>query len=226
MSHSTDLIYRLSHDLQAPMRGITVSSGWIVEGLGNDLDEEMSGAVDALNHSVGRMQKLLDGLLDLSRAGRGKNVEPSNSGFSARAAIESSASGSSEALDLAIEGDVELGASSEGFERVVRELIDNAILHTEESPAVARVSIERDGPNARVVVTDEGPGVDVYMGDAVFDLFSSRFGAGSSDHVGVGLTIARAIAEANGGTVSLAKHDGPGARFVVAWPVSLAARVS
>lgn len=217
MNH--DLIYRLSHDLQAPLRGISLSSGWIFEGLGDDLDSEMEGAKNALQHSVSRLERLLGGLLDLSRADRGASVDDTDGPFEPAAAFERAAGDRSD-VELSVTGDAPLAGSREGFERVAQELLANAALHGESDVARVTVDVQVDGESARVVVADDGPGVDERMRDVAFELFVSRFGASSPEHVGVGLTIARATAVANGGSLDLRSDEGRGARFDLRWPVS------
>lgn len=100
-------------------------------------------------------------------------------------------------------------------------LLDNALRHT---PAGGRVEVtaRRRGHRAEIAVTDTGEGIEPGDVDRIFERFyrgdpaRRRTGAGS----GIGLTIARAIVEAHGGTLR-AGSEGPGhgSRFVVELPL-------
>ncbi len=90
-------------------------------------------------------------------------------------------------------------------------LLDNALRHT---PPGGRVSVRVDAAPGvvRVVVTDSGPGLGPEQVDLAFERFYSTAGNGS----GLGLPIARAVAEAHGGSLTAA--PGAGARFVLELP--------
>ena len=93
--------------------------------------------------------------------------------------------------------------------RVFDNLLDNALRHGGEHVEIA---VEATPDTIRVTVTDDGPGVPATIRDRVFERFS-REGAPSTGF-GLGLAIARALAEAQGGRLDLDDRAG-GARFVV-----------
>ncbi len=98
-------------------------------------------------------------------------------------------------------------------QRAVGNLLDNALRHGRQpgAPAIVHITVA-DG---RIIVADNGPGVDPALGDRVTDRYVSA--AGSS---GLGLSVVRWIAEAHGGT--LAVHNSPdgGAIFELALPTA------
>lgn len=98
--------------------------------------------------------------------------------------------------DIRVTGDQHLRS-------VLRNLLHNAASYTPKEGSV-EVQIDVDGGNARVVVTDEGPGVDPADVDVIFGPLESmregrRVGVRVDYGMGVGLTISRAIARAYGG---------------------------
>lgn len=108
--------------------------------------------------------------------------------------------------------------SREQLARAVRNLLENAGRY-----AVSRVSIEVSAEDgfAVVAVADDGPGIPAADRERVFERFT-RLDAGrarSGGGVGLGLALVRAIAEAHGGTASVAR-EGAGARLVVRLPAS------
>ena len=102
--------------------------------------------------------------------------------------------------------------------RALANLVENAIRYGAVGGEIA-LSLTRDGDGAaRVLVADRGPGVPPAQRDAVFDRFhrASATAGGS----GLGLPIARLVAEAHGGTLALLPADdaAPGARFELRLP--------
>jgi two-component system sensor histidine kinase KdpD len=115
--------------------------------------------------------------------------------------------------------------------RIVVNLLENARKYA-PGDAPVELFVARDGAMMRVTVADRGPGVPPEERDRIFDALyrpaSSRPDVGSA---GLGLAIARALAEAQGGTLTYQPRDGGGSIFSLALPaadlsdIGLAARV-
>jgi two-component system heavy metal sensor histidine kinase CusS len=105
--------------------------------------------------------------------------------------------------------------------RALRNLLDNAISHSPEGAEVSLV-IELNGTSLGIAVEDEGPGVSIEDEPLIFAPFfrgeteRAREGTGA----GLGLSLAREIARAHGGDVSLDRAYTKGARFVLTLPRS------
>ena len=101
--------------------------------------------------------------------------------------------------------------------RLVLNLMENALRHTDPGTAVEATVERRDG-TVVLAVEDDGPGIPDELREKVFE----RFFRGSSDRggsSGLGLSIVRAVADSHHGTVGLVPPlDGRGARFVVRLP--------
>jgi signal transduction histidine kinase len=97
-------------------------------------------------------------------------------------------------------------------------LVDNAIRHA-GGPVDIRVEVRRDGPAAVLRVDDTGQGIRPDDREHVFDRFW-RASDAPAGGLGLGLAIARWIAERHGGTVSASDRPGGGARFEVRLPAS------
>ena len=115
-------------------------------------------------------------------------------------------------------GSIVLGRD-ERIGQVIRNLIDNAISFTPQKGVVA-IRAERHGHIARIFVEDDGPGIPPENLESIFERF---YTARDSDHFGknsgLGLSIARQIAERVGGRVWAENLKDGGARFVVEFPV-------
>lgn len=114
-------------------------------------------------------------------------------------------------------------APSEGDEHLLRQmvmnLLDNAIRHTPPQGTIV-VSLSRSAGAYKVAVTDSGSGIAAEHVPRIFDRFSTMDGAGSEGGAGLGLPIARWIAESHGGSLQLESTGPQGSRFVATLPAT------
>jgi len=126
-----------------------------------------------------------------------------------------------DARNVTLRGDSAGETPFRGDEYLLRQmltnLLENAIRHTPRLGVVA-VSITRAANALTVAVTDTGPGIAAEHAERVFERFVRLDPQGSEAGGGLGLPIARWIAEAHGGTLCLASTGATGSRFVVTLP--------
>jgi signal transduction histidine kinase len=107
--------------------------------------------------------------------------------------------------------------------QMVLNLLDNAVKYTPAGGTV-RVGLDALGPEYRITVADTGIGIPPEAQDHVFDRFfrvdKSRHNNGDYGGVGLGLSIARWIAEVHRGRLELERSDTSGSRFAVHLPRS------
>lgn len=107
-------------------------------------------------------------------------------------------------------------ADRERLGLAVDALIENAIRHTKERGTIlVSVHAEQEGPFARLVVADDGTGIDPAELPHVFDRFRTGAGEGGT---GLGLALVAAIAHAHGGTASARSAPGAGSTFTLELP--------
>ena len=116
-------------------------------------------------------------------------------------------------VDVRVHADTVVEADPTRIRQALANLVANGLRHG------TRVAIEVDAEGGRgvVLVSDDGPGVE-----PGFDPFAR--GAGTEGSTGYGLWIARAVAQAHGGSLDLVRDDRPGARFRLALPSASAGR--
>ncbi|MBN8945342.1 MAG: HAMP domain-containing protein [Rhizobiales bacterium] len=104
------------------------------------------------------------------------------------------------------------------LKRALTNVIENAIKYGEQ----AEITVSVDGPNARVIVTDRGPGIDDKDKEAVFAPFHRLELSRNKETggVGLGLTVARSIVRAHGGDVLLADAASGGLSVTVTLPAA------
>jgi two-component system C4-dicarboxylate transport sensor histidine kinase DctB len=134
------------------------------------------------------------------------------------AAVAASAEARGVRLVVTRAADVIVPVDKRKLAQVIDNLLDNAI---EASPAGAAIdiAIAHDGWRARVAVRDRGPGIAPELRDRLFTPFYTT----KPDGIGLGLVLARELAEAHGGAVTHESVDG-GALFVLDVPLDPAAR--
>jgi two-component system, OmpR family, sensor histidine kinase QseC len=100
---------------------------------------------------------------------------------------------------------------------LLRNLIDNAIRYSPHH-SVVRVKVARTGDGAEVTVIDQGPGIPAESRALVWERFYRVLGTGETGS-GLGLSIAKRIADLHGATVTLSEGDaGRGLRVSVSFP--------
>lgn len=170
-----------------------------------------------------RMGVLVDDLLLLARLDQGRPLEraPVDLGALATEAVEAAlAVDPGLPLSLEVEGSVEVHGDRMRLRQIIDNLLANVRAHTPAGTA-ARVDVGSDQGMALLTVADEGPGIPAEDRSRIFERFyrgdPSR--ARDAGGAGLGLAIVVAIAEAHGGSASLAGDEGAGAAFVVRLPL-------
>ena len=202
-----------SHELRTPATSVYGVLKTLSER-GPALNEELREELLRVGVEQGeRLRSLLEELLDLSRLdARAINVEPRPVVLkSALADVVHGALASSDTVDLDIPDDLAAVVDPLVLERVVSNLVANAVRYG--APPIRIVAQQRDR-HLRVAVEDAGPGVPEDLEGRIFDRFAR--GGGESGH-GLGLAIARAYAQAHGGDLIYDARPS-GARFELLIP--------
>ncbi len=112
---------------------------------------------------------------------------------------------------LELDGVPEVRADAARLRRVLANLLANA---SEAGARRVRIRGAADGPAVRIVVEDDGPGVDPALRARLFEPFAT----GRAGGTGLGLAVSRRIVERHGGTLALASVTGTGAAFEITLP--------
>jgi signal transduction histidine kinase len=166
------------------------------------------------------MRRLVADLLLLARADAGRAVPHQPVDLAAvvtDAAAELEPMAGDHEISVSAQGGAEVEGARDELHRLVLNLLENALRHTDPGTAV-EASVERRNGEVVLAVEDDGPGIPDELADKVFDRFFRGAGdrSGSS---GLGLSIVRAVASSHRGSVTLEPPlDGRGARFVVRLP--------
>jgi heavy metal sensor kinase len=213
-----------SHELRTPL---TVMKGEIGVTLRKPrTDEEYRQALRTQLSAIDDMAGVVEELLTLAQAEASEgHVErsPVELGALARQAIEvfrAIAQGKAVRIDVSANGPVWVRGNHRLLERLVANLVDNAVKHT-PSNGVVTVVMDRRGDEARLTVRDTGPGIPPDELPHLFEQFFMRRSMGDGIHsAGLGLGLCRWIAESHHGHLDVASTPGQGAAFTVRLPVA------
>ena len=209
------LVAAASHDLRTPLASLRLLVESIDDGVATGQTRERY--LREIRTHVGVLSDLIDDLFELSRIEAGdiswtmRRVELRDLIGDTVAAMRAPAA--ERGVKIAAElppGDVAARANAEKVQRVLFNLIQNAIRHTPTDGSVT-VRARSGARGVEVEVADSGEGIAAGEGERVFEAFYRGDAARGEEGAGLGLAISRAIVEAHGGRIWL--EDGsPGTR--------------
>ena len=213
-----EFIATASHELRTPIFSL---AGFVELLQDEDLDDETRREfLDTMSDQVARLQKLSVDLLDLSRLDAGSlelEREPVDLAELARSVVQEFGPALSEhQTELTVElpdTGPEASCDRERVAQIMRILLDNALRHTPEGTYVS-VRADRSNGSAELTVADTGPGLP----DAARMKAFERFYTGDAARgAGLGLAIARELAERMQGRIVLSSQPG-GTAFTLELP--------
>ena len=212
--------YVTSHDLRAPLRGISNLAQWIEEDLGDLANEDIRQQLDLLRGRAQRMEALIEGILQFSRIGR---VKETTGPIEVGALLE-------EVVDLlsppttftiAIEpGMPTVVAERTRLQQVFSNLIGNALKHHDRPDGRIEVRVrDADEPGYyQFTVADDGPGIAPQYHERIFGIFQTLKPRDQVEGSGLGLALVKKIVEHHEGRIWLESVEGCGTTFHFTWP--------
>ncbi|NLE38164.1 MAG: hypothetical protein GX621_09095 [Pirellulaceae bacterium] len=214
----TEFAYVVSHDLKAPLRGVSQLAYWIAEDHAASLDDEGRHKINLLLGRVKRLYSLIDGILAYSRVGRVREKRESvDLNILVGEVIESLAP--PESVEIVVENTLPtVVVERTRFEQVFQNLIGNALGFMDKPRGRIGIGCDDRGDCWRFAVRDNGPGIDPKYLDRIFGLFQTLAPRDQHEGTGVGLTLVKRIVELYGGRVSVESEVGQGAIFFFTLP--------
>ena len=214
------LVAWASHDLRTPLASMQAMLEAVEDGL-----VEPERYVPALLQQVEALRLLVDDLFELARIDAGvlslelREAPLAGVVRSALDGLEAEAQTRHVALAARIDGDPTAVCAPDKVERVLLNLLTNAIRHTPSDGSVAVIVEPLDG-EVRVSVEDTGEGIPADSSRRVFEHFwrGDRARASETGGAGLGLAIAHALVEAQGGRIWAENRTGGGARVSFTLP--------
>jgi PAS domain S-box-containing protein len=210
--------YVASHDLKAPLRGIANLSLWVEEDLGGSLMGEGKAHMELLRGRVNRMEALIDGILQYSRAGRARvKPEPVDVGALVHDVIELISPPKRISINVQ-PGIPTIETERVPMQQVFINLIGNAIKHAGADEPRIDVGWAEKGTFLEFSVADNGRGIAPQYHERIFAIFQTLEARDRVEGTGIGLSVVKKIVEAHGGRVWIESDVGKGATFRFLWP--------
>ena len=218
-----EFIATLSHELRTPLNALM---GWIWQLRHTSLPEDArTRALDSLERNARMQAQLINDLLDVSRASKGKlqlemrlldlkNVVLAATDFVREAVQQKAVALHDDLTSVLVAGD------QSRLQQILTNLLTNAVQFTPRNGRIS-VTLKPDGDAAVLTVQDTGAGIDPALLPYVFDQFRQGEGVLSRKHggLGLGLAVVKQLTDLHDGTVTVTSPGvGGGATFTVTLP--------
>lgn len=218
-----EMIDNIAHDLRSPLARIrAIAETMITEG--GSMENCHAAAADTIDE-CDRLIKLINTTLDVAEAEADVSyvakeaVELSTMVEDACELFEPLAEKKRVSLSCRIEPDCRLQGNKQNLQRMLTNLLDNALKYTPANGEVT-VSLVPATDQFSVIVADTGIGIPESDQRRVFDRFYRCDRSRSEDGCGLGLSFARAVARAHRGEINLTSAPNQGSTFIVTLPNS------
>ena len=214
-----NFLMSVSHELRTPLTAIRGHVDALREGVVED--PELAGAsLDVIALETDRLARLVGDILDLAKLDAHRFTLLEEEVDMEALCDQAYSAFKEEARRRAIEYRREVSArpvivtDGDRVLQIISNLLQNAFRWTPDGGRIG-LSLEHTNGNVRVAVADTGPGINAEERELIFRPFVSGEGSGGT---GLGLTIARELAVALGGSIELETEPGEGSRFQLVLP--------
>jgi signal transduction histidine kinase len=232
VSMRDDFMSMIAHELRNPLNSVYLQAQLRRKMLAMPSppnQQTMQKMVERDERQIQSMVRLLDDMLEVSRARTGKlAVVPVPYDLAASAAavvdaIQEQASNSGIALTLAAPATLPMVGDEFRIEQVITNLLTNALRYGQGKPVTVTVGVREQVPEAYVSVRDQGMGVKPEDQERIFEQFERTESSAQISGLGLGLYIARQIALAHQGRLEVHSAPGDGTEFILSLPLPGAA---
>jgi two-component system sensor histidine kinase MtrB len=205
----------VAHELRTPLTAL-VNEAALLESHAAGLPADDARLTRLLVRDVSRLRRLIDDLMEISRLDAGAEAVRVEA-VDLRPLVASIVHSRGWDGDVAISGKGRVGSDRRRIERIVSNLVGNAVEH---GGGHARVHIDGDAGATAIAVSDDGPGIPAEFAPRLFERFSKADPARTSAGSGLGLAIAHENAALLGGSISVQSPPGGGATFTLHLPAT------
>jgi two-component system, NtrC family, sensor histidine kinase KinB len=213
-----DLVATVAHELRTPLTSLQMAIHLCIERAAGPITERQADLLYAARDDCQRLQTIVEDLLDLARLQRGAvelkkvRVAPAVLVEESREGVEPRAKEKAIRIETEVEPSLpEVLVDPDRIKIALSNLLGNAVRHTPDAGTVSLRVSSRDG-SVRFEVVDSGAGIAREHRDRVFERFY-RVPGQPSGGAGLGLSIAKEIVEAHGGTIGLEAPEAGGSVF-------------
>jgi signal transduction histidine kinase len=211
-----------SHELRTPLTAINGHAGMLEEWALDEDPQRAKRSVGVIRREAGRMRSLVESLLALTRGDEGAGLKVGRHDLAAVAEEAAWAARDASGGKLSVEyvrpkGEVEGTFDRDRALQAASILLDNAVRYTPEGGNVT-VSVREEGDWVALEVSDTGVGIPEEQLPLIFERFYRADPSRSKGGAGLGLSIARQIAESHGGQIRAKSTPDIGSTFTLLLP--------
>ena len=222
MTESTfaEMVSKIAHELRSPLTSIKGFSATLVKRWDAFSDEQKLQFMETILSDANRMSRIISEVLDLARLEAGRlELMPADAHLGSavdKALAELSAMPGTARVKIDVPQDITVWADPERLQRLVATLIENAVKFSEDGPV--EVVAHMEGDDVTLAVTDEGVGIEPERIDSVFSGPGPGGQMAGPRGTGLGLFLARQLAEAQRGSLTVESKLGEGSTFTLTLP--------
>jgi signal transduction histidine kinase len=206
--------YVVSHDLKAPVRGIHNVIKWIEEDLGDQLSPEMKRYLDIIPQRTGRMENLINGLLDYARVSQKTDVSAVDTNELVNDLVDAIVP---RHFRVKKENLPVLFTERLKLEQVFSNLISNAVKYSEGTTGEICITAKEFPRHYNFSVKDNGIGIEAEYHQKIFEIFQTLRERNQHESTGIGLSIVKKIIDEQNGNIKINSSLGQGAEFIFTW---------
>jgi len=212
-----------SHELKTPITSLKLALQLLTRMKDNPSSEKMPQLIDQANKSLNKVSILIADLLNVSKVNEGQ-LHLNKKLFTISEVVEDCCYHIRAAGDYTIhtDGDLKLQvfADKDRIDQVITNFVNNAVKYAPESKQIA-VHILKQGDEAKVSVSDRGPGISNEKLPHLFDRYYRADSSGKQlSGLGLGLYISAEIIKKHGGQIGVESELGKGSSFWFTLPIS------
>jgi K+-sensing histidine kinase KdpD len=214
----------VSHELRTPLTCIKTSVDMLEGTRNRDLPEVRDELLRTISHHTGRLETLVDDLMDATRLEAGQltlSVQPTDLRLLVERTVKAFAplaDGKNQRIDLDLREPLEpVLLDRHRIEQVLTNLLSNAHKFAAKGGRIG-VTLAKDDGKLHLTVSDNGPGVPTDQQERIFDKFYVVSDSRGLAGVGLGLYIARQLVELHGGRIWVESKPAKGCVFHVVLP--------
>lgn len=209
--------YVASHDLKAPLRGVSTVVKWIEDEQGHELSPKTREYFGMMKGRLSRLEDLINGLLAYARVGR---TQQKLEEVSVEHLVH-------DVADLVVPPTFELRLPDAlptlttdrlSLQQVFTNLLSNAVKYHHTGLGIITVGCRELAKEYEFRVQDDGPGIAPEYHEKIFLMFQTLRDRHSAESTGIGLSIVNKIIDEQRGRIHVESAAGQGAAFVFTWP--------
>jgi light-regulated signal transduction histidine kinase (bacteriophytochrome) len=207
--------YVASHDLQEPLRMISLYTQLLAKRYHGKLDANADEFIAYVIGGAGRMHQLINDLLTYSQvSSEVKQFEPTDcEAITKQALADLAVTVEQLRADVTYDRLPKLKADPSQLRLLFRNLLENALKYHGYKPIRVHISAKRQGQDWRFLVQDNGIGIDPQYAERIFIIFQRLHNHSEYPGTGIGLAICKRVVERHGGKIWVESQLGRGAMF-------------